>query len=354
MNPSSPLILGLMSGTSLDGLDLALCSFIETDGQWQHTIHIAETYPYHSIWLSRLKSAASEDGEGLALLHAEYGQYLGQQSNHFLKKHKQKADYISSHGHTVFHRPDLGLTLQIGSGAAISGSTGIPVICDFRTQDVAMGGQGAPLVPIGDELLFRAYDYCLNLGGFSNISYHQAGKRLAFDIGPCNLVFNALASRLDCDYDEGGKIAATGTLNEELLHRLDALAHYEKTGPKSLGREWVETEIMPMLDDFSLPVPDLMRTLVEHVSSKIAEATAIIGNGKVLVTGGGARNTFLLERIRTKTTSQLIIPGDLTLDFKEALIFAFLGLLRVQERNNILSSVTGSSSDHCGGCLYLP
>jgi anhydro-N-acetylmuramic acid kinase len=346
-------ILGLMSGTSLDGLDLALCSFNEDQGSWQYHIYTAETVPYDREWLDRLSTAGKLDGFHLTRLDLEYGQYLGRQSAIFLEKTGLKADYIASHGHTVFHKPESGLTLQIGNGAALAASAGIPVICDFRTQDVRMGGQGAPLVPIGDELLFGYYDYCLNLGGFSNISYRANGCRVASDVSPCNLVLNALAQRSGYLYDPEGSIAASGKINDDLLEKLNTLAFYTKTGPKSLGREWVEDKIFTLLHDFPISTPDLLRTFVEHISVKIAETTLSAGKGSVLVTGGGAKNHFLIAGIQEKTASRLIIPETLTIDFKEALIFAFLGLLRLEGKNNILSSVSGSHADHCGGCIYL-
>ncbi len=343
-----------MSGTSLDGLDLALCSFSEENGSWQYNIDTAETLPYSLEWMTRLQQIEQLSALDLTQLDLDYGHYLGNSAREFLKTANLKADYIASHGHTVFHRPELGLTLQIGSGALLSASSGLPVVCDFRTQDVGMGGQGAPLVPLGDALLFGAYDYCLNLGGFSNISFRQGNERLAFDISPCNIVLNTLARKAGHDYDAGGKIAASGKVNSELLERLNSLDFYKMKGPKSLGREWVESVIFPLLEEYALPIADLLRTYVEHISDKIAAATQLEGSGQVLTSGGGAKNDFLIQRIQEKTDSRLIIPDLLCLDFKEALIFAFLGLLRIQGRNNILSAVTGSKADHCGGCIYLP
>jgi anhydro-N-acetylmuramic acid kinase len=354
MKNQSLKILGLMSGTSLDGLDLALCSFNEEHTGWQYTIHAAETIPYSLAWKSRLSDFDKLSAFELCLLDQEYGHYLGQQSRQFLHKNGLHADYISSHGHTLFHRPDLGLTFQAGSGATLSAASGLAVVCDFRTQDVGLGGQGAPLVPIGDQLLFWHYTSCLNLGGFSNISYQNGYQRLAFDVSPCNLVMNALSQKLGKDYDEGGAIAASGKIEPSLLDRLNMLDYYMMEGPKSLGREWVETMIYPLFDEAGLSIADAMRTFVAHISEKIAAAIRVAGSGDVLVTGGGARNNFLIRNIREKSGANLVIPETLSLDFKEALIFAFLGLLRITGRNNVLSSVTGSAKDHCGGSIYLP
>lgn len=339
-----------MSGTSLDGLDLCLACFREDAGRFDYLIEKAETYPYPAEWLGRLKFAEVSDGAELVRLHAAYGKYLGQQVNRFLADvaAEKKPELVASHGHTIFHRPDLGYTFQLGSGVALAAECGITVICDFRSGDVALGGQGAPLVPAGDKLLFGEYTYCLNLGGFANISFDADGKRLAFDICPVNYVLNRLAQREGKNYDENGALSAKGKLIPELLEQLNALPYYKKPLPKSLGREWVEETIFPLLAE-NYSTNDLLRTFTAHAVQQIAASSA--GEGKMLVTGGGAHNTFFIDQLKANCKATLVIPGRQAIDFKEALVFAFLGLLRREGRVNILSSVTGAKRDSCGGTI---
>jgi anhydro-N-acetylmuramic acid kinase len=266
-----------------------------------------------------------------------------------------RPDFIASHGHTVFHQPGIGLTTQIGNGAVIAARTGIPTVCDFRTKDVALGGQGAPLVPIGDELLFGDFDACLNLGGISNISYRIGNKRVAYDISPCNMALNALANRAGQPYDQDGQLAKEGVIIPELLQKLNNLAYYHQNPPKSLGKEWYDEVFSPVLASFlsNHSVADLSRTVVEHIAVQII-ANVPKAARTMLVTGGGAHHTFLIQQIQhQRDTLKVIVPDDLIVDYKEALIFAFLGLLRLEGENNCLRSVTGAKKDCCGGCVYL-
>jgi anhydro-N-acetylmuramic acid kinase len=261
---------------------------------------------------------------------------------------------VASHGHTIFHNPLLHYTTQIGEGAAIAAGCGLPVVCDFRTGDVAAGGQGAPLVPLGDELLFGDYDYCLNLGGFANISMQSLNNRIAFDIVPANIILNHFANQRGKAYDPNGEIAASGQVQENLLQSLNDLAYYHIRPPKSLGREWVESEVLPLLSDTGLELEDAACTFCEHIAQQIA---ACLENGpqkKMLVTGGGAFNTYLVQRITALTQVKLIVPDVKTVNYKEALVFAFLGLLRMQAKPNCLASVTGASHNVSGGAVYLP
>jgi len=344
-------VVGLMSGTSLDGLDIACCDFKYTAGKWLFKILEGETVPYSTTLLRQLMNAGSSSATELVSLHASYGLWTGRTVAAFLRRHSLHPDLISAHGHTVFHQPEKGFTFQIGSGAAIAAVSGVPTACDFRSSDVAKGGQGAPLVPIGDELLFPTYSHCLNLGGFANISYRKQGKRLAFDICPVNIVLNELSRRLGLPFDEGGALASKGKLNSSLLHKLGAAAFYKQQGPKSLGSEWVQQAVIPLLNKSRLPVEDLLHTYVIHVSEKIA---ALLDKrvATVLVSGGGAYNHFLMEMIHERTKAKIVIPDDSLIQFREALIFAFLGVLRLTEQVNCLSSVTGSVSDTIGGCIY--
>lgn len=346
--------IGIMSGTSLDGTDIALCHFDEDDGHWTFQIHEAITFPYTEEWSQQLKEAHGYDGISLSLLNTSYGHYLGKVVQKFLKQVKARPDLVASHGHTVFHQPASRMTLQIGSGAALAAETGLPVVCDFRTMDVAKGGQGAPLVPIGDQHLFGSYFYCLNLGGFANISFRKEGLRIAGDVCPVNFVLNALASRLGHPYDPGGDLARSGKLDKDLLSALNALGYYDLQPPKSLGREWVEENIIPLFNSAGLSVNDLLRTYAEHVAFQISRMLDRNPGHEMIVTGGGVYNTYLMELIRSLTVNPVVLPDDTVIQYKEALIFAFLGVLRFRNQINCLRSATGAAGDSCGGAVYLP
>lgn len=347
-------IIGLMSGTSLDGLDIALCRFDDTPSDaldWQ--LLAARTYPYPDDWVACLSGLDAASAYDYALAHVRLGRYFGELVNRFRTIHPYPVDAIASHGHTVFHQPRIGLTAQIADGDAIAAVTGLPVVYNFRTLDVALGGQGAPLVPVGDRLLFPQYDACLNLGGFSNISYDDAGGlRRAFDIAPCNMALNSLSRRLGHAFDRDGAIARGGAVNPALLDALDSLEYYAAPSPKSLGKEWYLSAFYPLIQRSPLPVPVLLRTVVEHIARQIAAALRQCGCSTLLVTGGGAHNTFLVERIAALASGcRVNVPEPDIVDYKEAVIFALLGYLRLQRRPNILASVTGASADACGGCL---
>ncbi|WP_313093729.1 anhydro-N-acetylmuramic acid kinase [Chryseobacterium flavum] len=343
------LAIGLMSGTSLDGLDICLAEFEKQD-KWTFQILKTETLPYSETWESKLKNSIYLSTEEILELHSEYGFYLGRQVREFIRKHQlENIDLVASHGHTVFHQPQKKFTLQIGDGRAIKLETGLPVVYDFRSQDVLMNGNGAPLVPIGDELLFSEYSACLNLGGFSNISLRSEGKRIAFDIAPVNIILNHLAQKVHKSFDENGTLAKTGKINEVLLEKLNALEFYQQSHPKSLGIEWCNQHIFPTL--LNLETLDALATFTEHTAQQISN---VINNNSIkdiLITGGGAYNTFLIEKIRERTKAEIIIPEKEIINYKEALIFAFMGVLRINNEINILSSATGSSKDHCSGII---
>jgi anhydro-N-acetylmuramic acid kinase len=351
-------VVGLMSGTSLDGLDIAHCILTLENGHWSYTIRSSQTLLYHTDWKQRLAGAASVSGHELSILNKEYGRFIGKTVNAFIRKHGIKNQFISSHGHTVFHEPSKKITLQVGDGASIAAETGIPVVCDFRTLDVALGGQGAPLVPIGDKLLFREYTACLNLGGIANISYHEGEEWLAFDISPVNIVLNDLAQKFGKAYDNKGALARSGKLNSVLLAKLNVLPFYRVKPPKSLGKEWLNKYFQPILDSFDISTEDKLRTVTEHAALQIGKVLNGIAeepsSASVLVTGGGAFNEFLVERIASYTTVKIVIPEKELVMFKEALIFAFLGVLRWRGEVNTLRSVTGASHDSSGGCIYTP
>jgi anhydro-N-acetylmuramic acid kinase len=346
--------IGLMSGTSLDGLDIAACEFIHSDGNWTFKIRSSHTYSYSPEWKSKLAGLALADAYTLSIINVEYGHLLGRLTKTFLRNTHFKPDLIASHGHTIFHQPSRGLTLQIGSGSVIAAETGFPVVCDFRSADVALGGQGAPLVPVGDRLLFAEFDACLNLGGFANVSMELEGERIAFDICPVNIVLNRIVARLGMEYDKDGLIARTGNVDVSLLEKLNKLDYYNLKWPKSLGREWLEHEFLPSTDQFTGLEADLLRTVCEHVAIQINRSMHLQKDSRILVTGGGTRHLLLMERIRDYNNHQWIIPSNNWIDFKEALVFAFLGVLRWRGETNILRSVTGSSSNHSGGAVYKP
>ncbi|MDP1725876.1 MAG: anhydro-N-acetylmuramic acid kinase [Bacteroidota bacterium] len=346
-------VIGVMSGSSMDGVDLAYCEITQKNNQWHYTIKVAQTFPYDEKWRIRLSQLYKQYIEVFPKTHAYYGRFLGQLLNQFIKENQLEVDMIASHGHTIFHQPKSGFTAQIGDGAAISAETGLPVICDFRSMDIALGGQGAPLVPIGDKLLFEEYEACLNLGGIANISFTGLNETLAFDICPCNIVLNRVARWLGHAYDDAGRIAASADYDPMLLEKLEALSYYQTKGAKSLGREWINEVFWPVIKSFpDTGETEKMATLAQHIARQISNVINQSGVQKILLTGGGTFNSHLIDLIRKQISAELVIPDALMVNFKEALIFAFLGVLRVNNQVNVLSSVTGSKQNHIGGALY--
>jgi anhydro-N-acetylmuramic acid kinase len=342
--------IGLMSGTSLDGLDICFARFKKINSGWNFDILHTEIFPYSQHWTTKLQKAIFLNAEDLLALNSEYGFYLGKCVEEFIERNSLKnIDLISSHGHTVFHQPQRKFTCQIGDGRAIKIVNNIPVVYDFRSQDVLMNGNGAPLVPIGDELLFSEFDACLNIGGFSNISFKKNGIRKAFDICPVNSVLNVFAKNLGKTFDENGDFAKNGMVNEEILSTLNSIPFYQQNSPKSLGIEWVNEHVFPVLKGET--TANILATFTEHVAFQIAETFNQNNLKNVLFTGGGTYNKFLIDSIESKTSTEIKIPKKVLIDFKEALIFAFIGVLRKNNEINILSSATGSSADHCSGIL---
>lgn len=352
-------VLGLMSGTSLDGLDLAFCQFRKVDDAWTFKILDCETISYTQEWTSRLRNAVQLSAEEIEQLHVDYGELIAHIAVGFLKRTPMSPELVASHGHTIFHQPGKRFTTQIGHGQEMANIIRIPVVCDFRSNDVLLGGQGAPLVPIGDELLFNEYEACLNLGGFSNISFQQDGKRRAFDIGPANMLLNFLAQKRDLEYDKDSLVAKTGLLNDDLLQQLNNLPYYQKPLPKTLGFEWFAASILPILDEQTIPLQDQLRTAVEHIAWTIGTSIQhyrALETGRILVTGGGVHNPLLVERLTYHLPEgiHLEIPETEIIDYKEAMVFAFLGLLRKEGKINCLASVTGASRDSSSGVSYFP
>jgi anhydro-N-acetylmuramic acid kinase len=353
MNVNNYNVLGIMSGTSLDGIDIAHLSFQKKD-TWSYKILAAETIPYSDGWQKKLSAALSYSDLHLLSFNEEYTSYLAETIHAFMLKHEiEKLDAICSHGHTIKHEPGKKITLQIGNLPKLAKLLSQRVVCDFRVQDVALGGQGAPLVPIGDELLFADYDYCLNLGGFANVSTNGTGTRVAYDICAVNTVLNYLAAKLNLPFDRDGEIAASGKVEEGLLKKLNSLPFYQQRPPKSLGIEWVNENVLPYFKD-TASVASALHTYAIHAASQIAVELKGNSENKVLVTGGGAFNGFLMKEIEARTQVKVVIPSQNLVNFKEALIFGFLGVLKLRGENNVLSSVTGASKDHASGVIFEP
>jgi len=344
-------ILGMMSGTSLDGLDLALCDFWKDEGKFLYKIIQTQTFEYPQELSQKLQALFDSNALNFCQTEVAFSTFMAQCANQFLENAEKKPNYIASHGHTVFHQPEKGLTKQIGSGAILATKTGISSICDFRSGDVALGGQGAPLVPIGDTLLFSEYDGCLNLGGISNISYGNTDNRIAYDISLCNIPLNFLATQHGLSYDKNGELAQKGNIHSDLLEALNRPDYFLQSGAKSIGFELFANYYKPLLESFTISVEDKLRTVCEHIAMQISGN--LRGLQTVLVTGGGAKNRFLIHLIKEKADTQIFIPEEQLIDFKEALVFAFLGYLHVFEADNCLCSVTGALRNSCGGAIYL-
>ena len=344
--------IGIMSGTSLDGVDLALCLFNYRLNKWHYKLLKSATFAYSKEWKDKLRNAPDLSSYQFIKLHKEYGRYIGSLVNRFIKGLPVKINLIASHGHTIFHNPAENITFQLGDGNFIAANTGITTVSDFRTMDVALGGQGAPLVPVGDELLFGNYDFCLNLGGIANVSYNNKGKRLAFDICPVNMGINFLAAKAGKEFDKDGFIAMKGKINVELLKSLNSLSYYNLPMPKSLGREWFESDFLPLIQNNSIKIQDRLRTVYEHISIQTGKNLPGKKQSSVLTTGGGALNKFLVQLLNQHSIHQFVIPVREIVEFKEAIIFAFLGVLRFCKEINVLSSATGAKADSISGVIH--
>jgi len=352
MKKQEYFVLGLMSGTSLDGIDLAYIHF-KKEENWAYKIICAETISYDTKWETKLRDGVGYSTSQLEGLNISYTQLLAEIITSFIEKYQLKnIDTVCSHGHTILHQPENKLTLQMGNLAALAQLINQNVVCDFRVQDVQLGGQGAPLVPIGDQLLFSDYTYCVNLGGFSNISTELTNERVAYDICPVNIVLNHYIQKTGVSYDDKGLMASLGELNQSLLEKLNSLKFYKEPAPKSLGLEWVKSKIFPLIDAYQLSVKDVLRTFVEHAAIQIG-GVLIKDKSSVLFTGGGVYNLFLMERIMWYSNSQIVIPDPELVEYKEALIFGFLGVLKLRGEVNVLASVTGAEKNHSSGNIFL-
>jgi len=349
-------VIGIMSGTSLDGVDLAHCAFERVQGQWTYRINGAQTIPYTDYWQEQLSTLEALNAYEFQRLDIEYGAMLGTLAKLFMQTNGFSADLIASHGHTAYHNPGKRISKQIGDVAGIGSVTKIPVVGEFRQGDVLLGGQGAPLAPIGDLRLFGDYPLCLNLGGIANITLKGKDERniKAFDVAPCNLILNHLARKAGQPFDDKGTLARTGTVDSRLLETLNNRPFYTRKGPKSLDKQAVYQTYLPLLENSQAAVNDLLATLTEHIAGQVGSAAQYSTDAEpvMLVTGGGAYNDYLLERIQARTGIKLRKPSNRLIQYKEALIFAFMGLLRCQNIPNCLRSVTGASEDHVGGILH--
>ena len=345
-------VIGVMSGTSLDGVDIVYVKFIQNES-WSFKIINSKTYKYEDSTADILNDISKKSLEEIKELDVVYTKKLAKIINEFIDEFSiNKIDFVSSHGHTAIHDPSNLITYQMGNLSTLSTEINQKVICDFRVQDVKLGGEGAPLVPVGEKYLFQEYDSFINLGGFANISNHKGESLIAYDICPVNIVLNNLSKNIGKDFDDKGSIASSGKLIINLYEELEKLEYYQSSPPKSLGIEWVDKYIFPLINKYSdYPSEDLLNTLSNHIANQISNNLKNLD--KVLVSGGGAYNDYLIHLIRSKTDSEIIIPSKNIIEFKEALIFAFLGVLRNLNINNCYSSVTGASKDHCSGKIFL-
>ncbi len=352
------LVVGLMSGTSLDGLDLAACRFIPNEAGWGFEILAAESISYSDSLREQLKRSVELSGLDLSLLDISLGRFFGEKVRDFCGHYKLVPDFIGSHGHTVFHQPEKQLTLQIGNPEAIGHFSGFPVVANFRLADVLAGGQGAPLVPFGEHYLFPDYSFFLNLGGISNVGMHKGQEMSGFDVSACNMGLNYLAGKKGLAYDMNGNIARSGALDEKLFNSLNGLDYFRVKGPKSLGFEWFESSVVPILEASPASLENKLCTFVHHIAFQVNQSIRVVAGGpaKVLATGGGALNSFLVEQLNVYGGGELVyeVPDKTIVEFKEALVFAFLALQRALGKTNISSRVTGSARDHSAGSMHGP
>lgn len=343
-------VLGVMSGSSLDGLDVCLTKFNQSSS-WAYEILAADTLDIPEALKLQLRQSDRLKARSLFLLDQQYGNWMGEQIRHWRSKNKHKVDLIGVHGHTVFHEPKEGFSIQIGNGANVCVATGIPTVDRFREKDIILGGQGAPLVPFGERLLWPQYQVFINLGGIANVATHGSTTR-AWDIAPCNQVLNHLAKLAGKDYDENGQIAREGALDPQWLENLRSLDYFSKPAPKSLSNQWTQE----VLHQAPNNIKDALNTYVHFLGEQIAADLKAVPDGQVvLITGGGAYNSYLIETIKKMSPGlQFVLPEHQLIAYKEALVFGLMALHRQLELPNVLSSVTGALRDSVSGVLHLP
>lgn len=354
-------VIGIMSGSSLDGMDLVFTELQEKSGRWHYEIKHSSCIAYDKVWERKLQEAVNLPAKDYLLLHTVYGQFIGQKINEFIDKNKlhHQVNLISCHGHTTFHLPQKKMTHQLGDGAAIAAETKLPVVSDLRSMDVAFGGQGAPIVPLGEKLLFGSYHYFLNIGGIANISVNKENEMIAFDVCAANRVLNMLAGEKGMAYDDEGKLSSLGSINEDLFQKLNALEYYKLTHPKSLANSFGTDIVYPVLKSFGISTQDMLCTYTEHICEQIKNSMLPYKSDevqKLFITGGGAFNTFLVGRLQKNLKEinfEIFIPDNEVVQYKEALIMALLGALRWREQYTVLASVTGATRNSIGGALWL-
>jgi anhydro-N-acetylmuramic acid kinase len=355
-------VIGIMSGSSLDGLDITFSTINTVGANWEYQVEYAETVPYTEEWISKLKNAQNLKVDDFLILHTTYGRYIGNIINQFINKNDlfHKVHFIATHGHTAYHNPEKNVSFQLGDGASIAAQTGITTISDLRNVDIAYQGQGAPIVPIADQLLFKDYKYCLNIGGIANISIKDNNNIYAFDICAANQILNHFANQANLPYDNKGELAAQGVCDDDILLQLRAIPFFSQKGPKSLNNQFSITHIIPALAH--LPTENALHTACQHIATEIFYAIKqyLSSNNnsteKLLITGGGAHNTFLvtcIQNLLAPLNIEVIIPDEKTINFKESLAMSMIGVLRWREEINVLKSVTGASQDSIGGCIWL-
>lgn len=350
-----------MSGSSMDGLDLAYCSIEETGGRWSYQIHKTSCISFDANWIAKLQTISGFSAKDLLLTHTAFGKWMGEAILSFIETNhlEHKIHLIASHGHTVFHEPALGMTFQMGDGASIAAITKLPVVSDLRNMDIALGGQGAPIVPIGEKLFWNEFTYFLNIGGICNLTSNSDDKHIAFDVSPANRVLNLLCHEIEKPFDENGQEASLGNLNEALLNELNALDYYQLSFPKSLSNEFGTEVIIQLMNQYSIPVRDKLKTMCVHISIQVKNAVKLCparDGSKMMITGGGAFNNFLISLLQEELKAlqvEVILPEKELIEYKEALVMALIGVLRWREENNVMSSVTGAVRSSVGGALWM-
>lgn len=359
-----------MSGSSLDGLDLACVEFeVDTadNNQLAWRLLAGQTLPFTPEWIEILQKLPQANALDFCKTHAQLGHYFGKLTKQFLEAHQLTPDYIASHGHTIFHYPQEGFTVQIGDGAAIAATTGISVISEFRTMDVALGGQGAPLAPLADKFILPGNDFYVNIGGIANISCNIDGKFIAYDTSAANQILNNLAHAIGLEYDDKGSMAASGAVDEELLKQVNQHSYYQQPYPKSLDNGWVLQNVLPIFLQNKASINDKLATAVEHTAQQLVFAIQEIIKKenfvktayKMVATGGGVFNDFLIQRIQyhlnkaTLAHVELTLPDTDMIKFKEAILMALMGLRRIENLSNSIATVTGASRDSSNGAVYL-
>ncbi|XP_064473646.1 anhydro-N-acetylmuramic acid kinase-like [Ornithodoros turicata] len=363
-------VIGVMSGSSLDGLDIIYTRFSLTSSDcWEYNIQHCTCYNYSPTWIDKLKHATSTSALEYQLLNTEYGRYIGEYVLRFIRENRLdgKVHLIACHGHTVFHLPSQLTTSTLGDGATVAAVTGLPVVSDLRSMDVALGGQGSPIALTAERKLFgNEYQFFLNIGGMACLTY--AGKNysdsFAVDVCPANQLLNLLANREGRAFDRSGEMAKSGKVSTRLLKDLDDFDYYKKSFPKSLGVDFGPEILYPLIQAHDLSTADALQTFTEHICNQVAEVIRLVErtvkdglpqSSKMLVTGGGARNLFLVDRLTERLKEfriTVVVPNDELVKFKEALVTSVIGVQRLRGEENFIGEVSGASRSSIGGAFW--